>query len=199
MVVFCTQVTGLLASSWNIPMFGFVSQTPKLDNTRTYDTYVKMVSPLQRMYDALEKTLKHFTWKYVALLGGSTEGSTWDKIDELWTLLESQLPINFVITVKMKCDPKNPDSLRETLSSVASLARVIVLVANSEDSRLILLEAEKQGLIDGIFVFIMMQQFEVSGFLVSPDEIFHIKHHLLKIYCTHELDKRNAASFRGSS
>ncbi|XP_073537716.1 guanylate cyclase 2G-like [Phyllobates terribilis] len=159
------EVTGLLASSWNIPMFGFVSQTPKLDNTRTYDTYVKMVSPLQRMSDALERTLKHFTWKYVALFGGSTEGSTWDKIDELWTLLDSQLPINFIVTVKMKCDPKNPDSLRETLSSVASLSRVIILVANSEDSRLILMEAEKQGLIDGRFVFIMMQQFEVSGFL----------------------------------
>ncbi|KAM4034315.1 guanylate cyclase 2G-like [Anomaloglossus baeobatrachus] len=159
------EVTGLLASSWNIPMFGFVSQTPKLDNTRVYDTYVKMVSPLQRMSDALEKTLKHFTWKYVAMFGGSTEGSTWDKIDELWTLLESQLAINFIVTAKMRCDPKNPDGLRDTLGLVASLSRVIVLVANSEDSRLILLEAEKQGLIDGHFVFIMMQQFEVSGFL----------------------------------
>lgn len=121
--VFCTQVTGLLVSSWNIPMFGFVSQTAKLDNTQTYDTYIKMVSPLQRMSDVLQKTLKYFTWEYIALFGGSAEGSTWEKIDELWSLLESQLAMNFTITAKMKFDPKTPNSLQETLRSVASLAR----------------------------------------------------------------------------
>ncbi|KAM3913320.1 guanylate cyclase 2G-like [Leptodactylus fuscus] len=158
------EVTGLLVSAWNIPMFGFVSQTPKLDNIRIYDTYIKMVSPLQRIYDALEKTLKYFAWRYIALLGASA-GLTWDKIDELWTLLDSQLVGNFNVTAKMKYDPSSPASLRETLSSVSSLARVIILVANTENCRMILLEAERQGLIDGRYVFIMIQQFEVSGFL----------------------------------
>ncbi|XP_075071627.1 guanylate cyclase 2G-like [Mixophyes fleayi] len=159
------EVTGLLASSWNIPMFGFVSQTPKLDNTRTYDTYVKMVSPLQCVSEAVEQTLKHFTWHYIALFGGAAEGSTWEKIDELWTLLENQLATNFTITAKIKYEPSKPGNLQENLRVVAAAARVIILVASSKDAKLILLEAEKQGLTDGNYVFIMVQQFELSGFL----------------------------------
>ncbi|XP_044155474.1 guanylate cyclase 2G-like [Bufo gargarizans] len=159
------EVTGLLVSTWNIPMFGFVSHTPKLSNNQIYNTYIKIISPLQRISDALEKTLKYFNWEYVALFGGSAAESTWDKIDELWTLLENQLVVNFTITVKKKYETTNPDSLREALRSVASLARVIILVANFDNSRLILLEAERQGLINGQYVFIMIQQFEVSGFL----------------------------------
>ncbi|XP_072280882.1 guanylate cyclase 2G-like [Pyxicephalus adspersus] len=159
------EVTGLLASSWNIPMFGFVSQTPKLDNVRVYDTYVKMVSPLQRISEALEKTLKYFEWHYIALFGGAAEGSSWEKIDELWMSLETQLAINFTITAKIKYDPGNLDSLQENLLLVASAARVIILVTSSDDAKLILQEAEKQRLTDGRYVFIMVQQFEVSGFL----------------------------------
>ncbi|XP_071986240.1 guanylate cyclase 2G-like [Engystomops pustulosus] len=159
------EVTGLLVSSWNIPMFGFVSQTAKLDDFHVYDTYVKMVSPLLRLYEALEKTLTYFSWKYVALFGGWSEESTWEKIDELWSLLESHLVINFTITAKIKSDLRDLKNMGKSLSSVASRARVIILVANSKDCRLILLEAERQGLIDGSYVFIMMQQFEFSGFL----------------------------------
>ncbi|KAM5132688.1 guanylate cyclase 2G-like [Mantella aurantiaca] len=159
------EVTGLLASSWNVPMFGFVSQTPKLDNIRIYDTYVKTVSPLQRISEALEKTLNYFQWRYIALLGGAAEGSTWEKIDELWLSLDSQLATNFTVMAKVKYNPGSLDSLRENLLSVALVARVIILVTSSEDAKVILQEAEKQGLTDGRYVFIMLQQFEVSGFL----------------------------------
>ncbi|XP_018425609.1 PREDICTED: guanylate cyclase 2G-like [Nanorana parkeri] len=159
------EVTGLLASSWNVPMFGFVSQTPKLDNRRLYDTYVKMVSPLQRISEALEKTLNYFQWRYIAMFGGALEGSTWEKIDELWTSLESQLAVNFTIRAKIKYDPGSMNNLQENLLLVASAARVIILVTGSEDAKIILQEAERQGLTDGRYVFIMVQQFEVSGFL----------------------------------
>ncbi|KAM4636502.1 guanylate cyclase 2G-like [Discoglossus pictus] len=160
-----TEVTGLLASSWNIPMFGYVSQTPKLDNILVYDTYIKMVSPLQRVSEALEKTLLYFQWRYIALFGVSGEKSVWDRTDDLWTSLLTQMAMNFTITAKVKYDPGITDSLQESLRSVASVARVIVLVSSSEEARSILLEAEKQGLTDGSYVFIMLQQLEVSGFL----------------------------------
>ncbi|KAM4702750.1 guanylate cyclase 2G-like [Rhinophrynus dorsalis] len=148
-------------------MFGFVSQTPNLDNSLVYDTYIKMVSPLKRISESLEKTLQYFQWSYIALFGGAAVGSTWDKIDELWTSLESQLSINFTITAKVKYDPENPESLQENLRTVASVARVIILVTSPVDARSIMIEADKQGLTNGNYVFIMVQQFEVSGFLES--------------------------------
>ncbi|CAH2323134.1 guanylate cyclase 2G-like [Pelobates cultripes] len=166
------EVTGLLVSSWNIPMFGFVSQTQKLDDMRIYDTYIKVVSPLQRISEVLVQTLKYFNWNYIALFGGFLKGSTWEKIDELWQSLEVQLTGNVTISAKIKYDSGSLQSLRENLQIVASLARVIVLVTSSEDARLILYEAVQQGLTDGKYVFIMLQQYEVSAFLDCCGENF---------------------------
>uniref|UniRef100_A0A8C5Q0I2 Guanylate cyclase n=1 Tax=Leptobrachium leishanense TaxID=445787 RepID=A0A8C5Q0I2_9ANUR len=163
------EVTGLLVSSWNIPMFGFVSQTQKLDDTILYDTYIKMVSPLPRIVDALVKTLQHFGWTHIALFGGSMKGSTWEKLDELWQSLEVLLPGNFTITGKIKYESGNSQSLQEKLQLVASVARIIVLLSNSEDARDILYEAERQGLTNGKYVFIMLQQYEISDFLSIAD------------------------------
>ncbi|KAJ1140380.1 hypothetical protein NDU88_006733 [Pleurodeles waltl] len=146
-------------------MFGFVSQTPKLDNTLVYDTYIKMVSPLKRVGEVLEKTLQYFGWRYVALFGGAAEGSTWDKIDELWTTVENQLKANFTITTKLKYEMKDPDALRDNLKHVSLNARIIILICSSGDAKSVLLEAERQGLTNGNYVFFIVQQFEVSSYV----------------------------------
>ncbi|XP_029466605.1 guanylate cyclase 2G-like [Rhinatrema bivittatum] len=137
------EVTGLLASQWNIPMFGFVSQTPKLDNALVYDTYVKMVSPLQRIAEVLEKALQFFGWRHIAMLGGEAEGSTWDKIGELWTSLDNQLNVNFTVTAK----------------------KVVVLICNTEEVKSVLKEAEQLGLMTGKYVFFVLQQFETISYI----------------------------------
>ncbi|XP_030060573.1 guanylate cyclase 2G-like [Microcaecilia unicolor] len=159
------EVTGLLVSQWNIPMFGFVSQTPKLDDALIYDTYVKMVSPLHRIVEALEHTLQFFGWRNIAMFGGAVEGSTWDKMDELWKTLDDQLNTNFTITTKKKFDPKNPASLRENLQQVSSVARIVILVCNTKEVRSVLQEAQQLGMMDGKYVFFILQQFESVGYM----------------------------------
>lgn len=44
---------------------------------------------------------------------------------------------------------------------------VVVVLANAEDSTSLMLEAQKQGLMNGEYVFLLVQQFEVSGKVVS--------------------------------
>lgn len=44
---------------------------------------------------------------------------------------------------------------------------VIVVLTNKEDSMALLLEAERQGLSNGDYVFFLVQHFEVSGSRVS--------------------------------
>nr|XP_033799297.1 guanylate cyclase 2G-like isoform X2 [Geotrypetes seraphini] len=146
-------------------MFGFVSQTPKLDDALIYDTYVKMVSPLHRIVEALEQTLHFFGWRHIAMLGGVAEGSTWDKIDELWRSLDDQLNVNFTITTKNKFNPKNLTSLRENLQHVSSVARIVILVCSTEEVRSVLQEAELLGMMHGKYVFFVLQQFETVGYM----------------------------------
>ncbi|XP_059586331.1 guanylate cyclase 2G [Alligator mississippiensis] len=155
------EVTGLLASQWNIPMFAF-GQTARLDNTFLYDTYVKVVSPLQRIGDVLHKSLEYFGWKYVGLFGTSSDTSTWDKMDELWMSVENELRVNITITAKVRYNTKEPSLHQEHLKYISSVARIIVLICSSADVGPIMLEAKRLGLLNGKFVFFILQQFEVG-------------------------------------
>ncbi|KAG2463244.1 GUC2G cyclase, partial [Polypterus senegalus] len=152
------EVTGLMASQWGIPMFGFVGQTHKLDIATIYDTYVKMVSPVQRVGEVLTKSLQHFQWNYVALMGGGSESNTWDKIDALWSTIQSQLKINFTVTAAIRYDTSSTTLTRKNLKLISTLAR---------NTKSIILEAQSLKMVNGEYVFFVIQQFEISGYVVS--------------------------------
>lgn len=44
---------------------------------------------------------------------------------------------------------------------------VVVVLANAEDTMSLMIEAQKQGLMNGEYIFLLVQQFEVSGKVVS--------------------------------
>ncbi len=51
--------------------------------------------------------------------------------------------------------------------SVILFIPVVVVLANTEDTTSLMTEAQKQGLMNGEYVFLLVQQFEVSGKVVS--------------------------------
>ncbi|XP_059180394.1 guanylate cyclase 2G [Centropristis striata] len=157
------EVTGLIASTWNIPMFSFVGQSSKMDNSNIYDSYVKIVPPLKRSAEVLMKTLEFFDWKHVAMIGGGLDSNTWDKVDALWKTIENPLRANLKLVAAIKFDTSNPQLVYRNIKFISTVARVIVVLTNSEDSMSLLLEAERQGLMNGDYVFFLVQHFEVSG------------------------------------
>ncbi|XP_072333731.1 guanylate cyclase 2G [Scyliorhinus torazame] len=169
------EITGLLASQWNIPIFGFVDQTPMLDNFLVYDTYMNLLSPPQRMADVLTKTLQFFGWKYIALIGGTARNSTWDKIDELWEMMVKMLETNFIITARAKYDTGNSALHQENLKQIATVARIVILICTPKVARSIMLEAQQLGMTSGKYVFFILHMFEdnfwTSALLDGKDEI----------------------------
>uniref|UniRef100_A0A8C2ALT2 Guanylate cyclase n=1 Tax=Cyprinus carpio TaxID=7962 RepID=A0A8C2ALT2_CYPCA len=161
------EVTGLIASSWNIPMFGFVGQTPKMDNILVYDTYIKIVPPIKRVGEILLKTLEFFGWKYVGMIGGGADTNTWDSVDALWKSVEKQLRAKVTVTAGIKFDTSDPELAKRNLQIISKVARVVVVLANAEDTTSMMIEAQKQGLMNGEYVFLLVQQFDVSGNVVS--------------------------------
>uniref|UniRef100_A0A670XZF8 Guanylate cyclase n=1 Tax=Pseudonaja textilis TaxID=8673 RepID=A0A670XZF8_PSETE len=159
----------LLASQWNIPMFGFVGQTTKLSNSFFYDTYINLVSPVYLIGEVLHKTLQYFGWKYVGLFGSSYDAFTWGETEELWTSIENQLKFNMNITAKVRYNTKNQSLHEEKLNYISSVARIIVLICNPLDARSILLQAKELGMTKGPYVFFVLQQFEVSSKSRNPD------------------------------
>ncbi|XP_026098428.1 guanylate cyclase 2G [Carassius auratus] len=154
------EVTGLIASTWNIPMFGFVGQTPKMDNILVYDTFIKIVPPLKRVGEILLKTLEFFGWKYVGMIGGGADRNTWDSVDAFWKSVEQQLRAEVTVTAGIKFDTSDPELAQRNLQIISKVARVVVVLANAEDTTSLMIEAHKQGLMNGEYVFLLVQQFE---------------------------------------
>ncbi|KAM6898598.1 guanylate cyclase 2G [Lycodopsis pacificus] len=154
------EVTGLIASTWNIPMFGFVGQSSKMDNKDVYDSYINVVPPLKRSSEVLVKTLEFFGWSHVAMIGGGLDSNTWDKVDALWKTIENPLRDNFKLAAALKFDTSDPQLVYRNVKFIATVARVIVVLTNTMDSMALLLEAERQGLMNGDYVFFLVQHFE---------------------------------------
>ncbi|XP_073774675.1 guanylate cyclase 2G isoform X3 [Danio rerio] len=157
------EVTGLIASTWNIPMFGFVGQTPKMDNIQVYDTYIKIVPPLKRVGEILLKALEFFGWKHVGMIGGGADANTWDSVEALWKSVDQQLRSKVTVTMGIKFDTSDLEQAKRNLQIISKVARVVVVLANAEDSTAMMIEAQKLGLMSGEYVFLLVQQFEVSG------------------------------------
>lgn len=185
-------------------MFGFVGQSSKMDNSDIYDSYIKIVPPLKRSSEVLVKTLEFFGWSHVAMIGGGLDSNTWDKVDALWKTIENPLRAKFKLAAAVKFDTSNPqlvyrnvkyistvargkgststynhiftsDLANVSISAVSCYAPVIVVLTNTEDSMALLLEAERQGLMNGDYVFFLVQHFEVSGSVVSKTFKTHIQ------------------------
>ncbi|XP_045438174.1 guanylate cyclase 2G-like [Pipistrellus kuhlii] len=156
------EVIGFLASEWNIPVFDFVGQIATLKNDFLYNTYVKLVPPMHKLGDVLQKTLQYLGWKYIGMLGGHSGTSSWDRVDELWRVVENELKSHFTITAKIRYTNNDPALLQENLRNISATARVIILICSSEDVKITLLTAENLGLHTGEFVFVVLQQLEDS-------------------------------------
>ncbi|XP_072230081.1 guanylate cyclase 2G [Leuresthes tenuis] len=163
------EVTGLIASTWHIPMFGFVGQSSKMDNSDIYDSYIKITPPLKRSSEVLVKTLEFFGWSHVAMIGGGLETNTWDKVDALWKTVEDPLRAKFKLTAEVKFDTSDPQLLHQNIKYISTVARVIVVLTNKEDSVALLLEAQRQGLMNGDYVFFLVQHFEDDLWKYGPN------------------------------
>lgn len=117
------KVTGLLASTWNIPMFGFVGQSSKMDNIHIYDTYIKIVPPLKRVGEVLLKVLEFFEWKNVGIIGGGADSNTWDKVDGLFKSVEQLLQGRVTVTSSIKFDMNDQELTHKNVKHISKTAR----------------------------------------------------------------------------
>ncbi|XP_062927189.1 guanylate cyclase 2G [Mobula hypostoma] len=181
----CTEVSeilGLLASQWNIPVFGFAVQSLAFDDFYVYDTYVSLLSSLQNMGNVLTKTLHFFGWRHVVLLGGSAEQTMWDMTEELWKIIAKELQANFTITAQVRYDTGNMALHQIKLKEAVASASIVILICNPGVAKSIILEAYRLGMTSGQYVFFIIQLFELSSYVDT-------------FWKSNLADGRNAATF----
>ncbi|KAF4106447.1 hypothetical protein G5714_012437 [Onychostoma macrolepis] len=97
------------------------------------------------------------------MIGGGADTNTWDSVDALWKSVEQQLRAKVTVTAGIRFDTSDPELTQRNLQIISKVARVVVVLANAEDTMSLMIEAQKQGLMNGEYVFLLVQQFEVSG------------------------------------
>ncbi|XP_072882879.1 guanylate cyclase 2G [Hemitrygon akajei] len=160
-----SEIIGLLASQWNIPIFGFAGQTLAFDDFYLYDTYVNLLSSLQNMGNILTRTLHFFGWRNVVLLGGSAEQTKWDMTEELWKIIVKELQANFTITAQVRYDIGNAALHQIKLKEAVASARIVILICTPEVAKSIMLEAYRLGIANGQYVYFIIQLFEFSSYV----------------------------------
>lgn len=104
-------------------MFDFVGQTAKLENDFLYDTYVKLVPPMRELGDVLQNTLQYLRWKHIGMFGGHSGTSSWDRVGELWRVVENELKSHFTLTARIRYTNNDPVLLQENLRNMSATAR----------------------------------------------------------------------------
>lgn len=117
------KVIGLLASEWDIPLFDFVGQMTALEDHFWCDTCVTLVPPKQEIGTVLRESLQYLGWEYIGVFGGSSAGSSWGEVNELWKAVEDELQLHFTITARVRYSSGHSDLLQEGLRSMSSVAR----------------------------------------------------------------------------
>lgn len=112
-----------MASAWNVPMFGFVGQSSKMDDAGIYDSYVKVVPPLRRSAEVLLETLRFFGWSHVAMIGGGLPSNTWDSVGALWSSVEALLRAELQLAAAVQFDTSDPQLVSHNIQYVATVAR----------------------------------------------------------------------------
>lgn len=112
-----------MASAWNVPMFGFVGQSSKMDDASIYDSYMKLVPPLRRSAEVLLETLRFFGWSHVAMIGGGLPSNNWDSVGALWSSVEALLRAELHLAAAVQFDTSDPQLVLHNIQYVATVAR----------------------------------------------------------------------------
>ena len=67
-----------LASSWNVPMIGYVGRNPSLTNKEEYPTYIRSISSLSHMGDVIRSICIYYGWKTVGVIGPAATSGPYD-------------------------------------------------------------------------------------------------------------------------
>lgn len=156
----CMQV-GLLAAAWNLPEISPNCQSDLLSDREVYPTFIRTVTPISGFLGPALALLDRFKWHRLAIISG-TSG--------LHTMLCNQLKAEcekrgYYVTFNMlesilegdKISEKNLAVQRGIVRTIKSSARIVFIYMTIPDSRNFLVSCLEEGLYNGEYVFIGLE------------------------------------------
>nr|KAG5694015.1 hypothetical protein BaRGS_002469 [Batillaria attramentaria] len=143
----------MLASHWNIPVFGWVSNNHELGDRETYSTLVRVLGPLNKFSQTMMYVKIMFQWARFAMIYDTD--STYRSVHQAIATYLRDLERNNTVTSTHGVTPDKPDSeIQDIFLQVRKYARVIILSVPWMSMRKYMLVAHQLNMTSGDFAFI---------------------------------------------
>ncbi|XP_048242598.1 atrial natriuretic peptide receptor 2-like isoform X2 [Haliotis rufescens] len=152
-----------LASYWNIPVFGWVSNDHDLRNRDIYSTLIRLLGPLNQFSTTMRYVSSMFDWKRYAMIH--------DKEASYKSVYEALAgdATNFFTSTHSVSPSMDDDQIKEIFLQVKKYARIIIFAVPWLTMRKYILVAHRLGLTTGEFAFICINGDVYSGETLEAD------------------------------
>ncbi|XP_063074370.1 atrial natriuretic peptide receptor 1 [Engraulis encrasicolus] len=155
----CSQVcdvTSKLAAFWNIPVVSPVCADQQFLDKEAYPTLTRVFGPFTKMGSFFVEICKEFGWKQIGIIHGN--GTVWT-IPAEGIRYQAEVS-NITIAKTMELRGNSSITPAQALAEMAEVTRIIVISARGDEVRRFLIEAHKQGLTNGDFVFFTFEPYK---------------------------------------
>ncbi|XP_048242555.1 atrial natriuretic peptide receptor 2-like isoform X1 [Haliotis rufescens] len=152
-----------LASHWNIPVFGWVSNDHDLRDRDIYSTLIRLLGPLNQFSTTMRYVSSVFNWKRYAMIH--------DKDESYKSVYEALAgdTTNFFTSTHSVTPSMDDDQIKEIFLQVKKYARIIIFAVPWLTMRKYILVAHRLGLTTGEFAFICINGDVYSGETLEAD------------------------------
>nr|KAG5693848.1 hypothetical protein BaRGS_009904 [Batillaria attramentaria] len=155
-----------IASFFNIPVFGWISNEHQLDNKTRTSTLVRTLPPLSTLGNLLLEVCQRYDWHTVAMI--STSGRLAEGIAEFFKdVLDGNTNFSLVRHFNRVNVSVSDERIREMYADIKQKARVIFLIIPDDQLRRYLLAAHDMGMTSGDFQFLFSRQMIAGESLVD--------------------------------
>ncbi|XP_067655026.1 atrial natriuretic peptide receptor 2-like isoform X2 [Haliotis asinina] len=152
-----------LASHWNIPVFGWVSNDHDLRDRDIYSTLIRLLGPLNQFSTTMRYVSSMFNWKRFAMIHDQ-DGS----YKSVYEALASDTT-NFFTSTHSVTPSMDDEEVKEIFLQVKKYARIIIFAVPWLTMRKYILVAHRLGLTTGEFAFICINGDVYSGETLEAD------------------------------
>ncbi|XP_060068241.1 atrial natriuretic peptide receptor 1-like [Ylistrum balloti] len=138
-----------LASHWNVPVFGWVSNDVEFENRTTYSTLIRLLGPLNRFPITLQYVSTMFKWKRYAMIHDDRD--PYKAVAEAIKLTDSNY---FISSTHMVNTQMQDSQVAKIFHQVRKYARIIIFAVPWMEMRKYMLVAHQQGMTHGDFAFL---------------------------------------------
>ncbi|PFX31871.1 Atrial natriuretic peptide receptor 1 [Stylophora pistillata] len=154
-----------VAAAWNLPIISYFCNEDVVSDKSLYPTFARTRPPNSQLSKSILAVLRKFSWARVAIIycdGSCFSQQRWDKTKEDMKTYFEENDIEVTYEVQMPQEHQQ-ERFDQVLEEIKVKARIVVIAANPEYAPPFMVRAQKKGMTNGDYVYIISTANSVIG------------------------------------